>query len=391
MGRGSAVTMCRAELVQEFGMRGGLAFAAVCLMTLQPVLVKLSQEDGKTMYSTYSATLLSEFAKALVSLVMLLSTVGISEVEINWLYMRRYAVPGAVYFVNNNLVFLIQERLDPATFQLVGQMKIVFTGLLFRFVLNRKLTKVQYLAIWQLACGTAVSQIRSSNSERASAAETSAYFGFLLCMFSCLLSALGGIYTEKLLKDKLEDSIHWQNLQLYSWGIAFNMVGTFIHAPDVLTSNRFFEGYNVYTFCGILNNTVMGLTIAAILKYFDNIARVFAHAIAMLVTMLLSVMLFGTEPTMQLVLGIAVVTASALQYHLRAGQTDGNESSEASALEGTRLALLEEANAEDGPACKPLVRAKDGSRRSVGSSVELGEAAPQQAPPPKDGADVGAL
>ncbi|CAK0888666.1 unnamed protein product [Prorocentrum cordatum] len=161
------------------------------------------------MYSTYSATLLSEFAKALVSLVMLLSTVGISEVEINWLYMRRYAVPGAVAvadFVNNNLVFLIQERLDPATFQLVGQMKIVFTGrLLFRFVLHRKLTKVQYLAIWQLACGTAVSQIRSSNSERASAAETSAYFGFLLCMFSCLLSALGGIYTEKLLKDKLED------------------------------------------------------------------------------------------------------------------------------------------------------------------------------------------
>ncbi|CAK0888667.1 unnamed protein product [Prorocentrum cordatum] len=171
------------------------------------------------------------------------------------------------------------------------------------------------------------------------------------------------------------------------------MVGTFIHAPDVLTSNRFFEGYNVYTFCGILNNTVMGLTIAAILKYFDNIARVFAHAIAMLVTMLLSVMLFGTEPTMQLVLGIAVVTASALQYHLRAGQTDGNESSEASALEGTRLALLEERERRGRPGLQApgAGQGPDGSRRSVGSSVELGEAAPQQAPPPKDGADVGAL
>lgn len=370
-------------------MRGGLALAAVCFMTMQPVLVKLSQEDGKTMYSTYSATLLSEFAKAIVSLLMLVSTVDVSTVEVNWSYIRRYAVPGGVYFVNNNLVFLIQERLDPATFQLVGQMKIVFTGLLFRLVLNRKLTKVQYLAIWQLACGTAVSQIPSAGT-RASSVEASAYFGFLLCMFSCLLSALGGIYTEKLLKDKVEDSIHWQNLQLYSWGILFNMVGTFIHAPHVLSKNSFFEGYNVYTFAGILNNTVMGLTIAAILKYFDNIARVFAHAIAMLVTMLLSVMLFGTEPTMQLVLGIAVVTASALQYHLRAVQTDGNDS-EASALEGTRLALLEEASAEDGAACKPLVRAKDGSRRNGGSSVELGETAPQQARPPKDGVAVGAL
>merc|ERR1740121_1621589 len=113
------------------------------------------------------------------------------------------------------------------------------------------------------------------------------------------------------------------------------------------------------TVAGILNNTVMGLTIAAILKYFDNIARVFAHAIAMLVTMLLSIMLFGTEPTMQLVLGIAVVTASALQYHLRPEQPDGNDGE--ATLEGTRLALLEEASAEDGAACEPPAWAKDGA------------------------------
>merc|ERR1740121_725435 len=134
------------------------------------------------------------------------------------------------------------------------------------------------------------------------------------------------------------------------------------------------------TVAGILNNTVMGLTIAAILKYFDNIARVFAHAIAMLVTMLLSVALFGTEPTMQLVLGIAVVTASALQYHLRAGQDDGDDSE----ATGATLALLEEASAEeDGAACRPFVRARGGGG-SPGSSVELSEAAP------KHGAAVGA-
>lgn len=338
-------------MLKEMGLRFFTALAAVVLMTTQPLLVKLSQVDGHTQYSTYIATLLSELAKAVVSLAMLFATVDMSTVEISPRYVLRYAVPGGVYFINNNLVFLIQERLDPATFQLVGQMKIVFTGLLFRFVLDRRLTKVQYLAIWQLACGAAVSQIPKT-SAGAFRAEPSLQ-GFLLCMASCMLSALGGIYTEKLMKDKVQHSIHWQNLQLYSWGIAFNVVGTFIHAPDVLSSNSYFEGFNCWAVAAIANNTIMGLTIAAILKYADNIARVFAHAIAMLVTMILSVFLFGTPPTMQLVLAIAVVTASAFQYHV---QVDAEVPPETLGLDAQRLALLEEASSQDAASCKPLVR-----------------------------------
>merc|ERR1712061_710331 len=53
------------------------------------------------------------------------------------------------------------------------------------------------------------------------------------------------------------------------------------------------------------------------LKYADNIARVYAHASAMLVTMVLSIFLFGQNPTPQLLIAIAVVSASAVQYNLK--------------------------------------------------------------------------
>lgn len=43
----------------------------------------------------------------------------------------------------------------------------------------------------------------------------------------------------------------------------------------------------------ILNNALNGLAISAILKYADNIARVYAHSAAMLTTMVCSVALFG--------------------------------------------------------------------------------------------------
>lgn len=330
---------------------------AICMMTLQPVLMILSQEEGVVKYSTYSANLMSEVSKATVSSVLLCATVDFKTIQPTWLGVLSYSVPGLIYFMNNNLVFRILMSLDATTFQLVGQLKIVFTGLLFRLVLKRKLSEFQYLAIWQLACGTAVSQIPQGGLDRPSSSSAE---GFALCVVSCLLSALGGIYTEKLMKGKAEDSIHWQNLQLYSWGIGFNLIGSIAHAPDMFTRNTLFDGYNAWAVAGITNNTIMGLTISAILKYADNIARVYAHAIAMLITMVLSVLLFGTKPTMQLVLGIMVVTASAIQYHLRSGEP---EYLEAKALDAQKHHLL--MAPEEGAVLVPM---------GAGAKVALAEA-----------------
>eukprot|EP00967_Tisochrysis_lutea_P090531 scaffold129596_cov33-Tisochrysis_lutea.AAC.4 len=54
-----------------------------------------------------------------------------------------YAIPGLIYFINNNCLFFILQEVDPTTFQLLSQMKTIFTGLLFRVFLNRQITPVQ--------------------------------------------------------------------------------------------------------------------------------------------------------------------------------------------------------------------------------------------------------
>lgn len=225
--------------------------------------------------------------------------------------LARFMIPAFIYFVNNNVVFFILKLVDPVTFQLLSQLKTIFTGLLFRLFLQRRLSAIQYTALITLACGTATAQIPSGDSNHGSALG-----GLLLSVLSAFLSSLGGIYSEKLLKDRPSASIHWQNMQLYAWGVLFNALGFAIKDGGSL-ANGWSTGYeNSWAWAVVLCNACNGLAISAVLKFADNIARVYAHAIAMVATMLVSVRLFAAPITPQLVIAIALVGTSTLQYNL---------------------------------------------------------------------------
>jgi UDP-galactose transporter len=258
--------------------------------------------------------------------VLLCTSGGLELVHFSPSEFFQFAIPAAIYCVNNNLVFAILLHVDSTTFQLLSQLKTVFTGLLFRVFLARELSAVQWLAIVQLAGGTATSQIPRC-AGAAGADGGSSYAGLALSIISCVLSAFGGVYSEKLLKDKPKESIHWQNIQLYGWGVALNLGGALLHgrgiggsALDSVAAGRgggFAAGFNGWAWAVVVNNALNGLAISAILKYADNIARVYAHACAMLVTMVLSIFLFGQTPTPQLLIAIGLVGASAVQYNLK--------------------------------------------------------------------------
>merc|ERR550537_2077290 len=75
-------------------------------------------------------------------------------------------------------------------------------------------------------------------------------------------------------------------------------------------------GFNGAAWTVVVCNALNGLAISAVLKYADNIARVYAHAIAMMVTMGVSTQLFHAPITPQLVLAVTLVATSTLQYNL---------------------------------------------------------------------------
>jgi len=206
----------------------------------------------------------------------------------------------------------------------MSSMKTIFTGILFRAFLGRELNVVQWAAIILLSCGTATSQLPDCTTYDDGKHSTSTAIGLGLAVITCLLSAFGGIYSEKLLKDKFTQSIHWQNIQLYTWGIIFNFIGTGMKDSGTMMEGGFFYGYNSFTWLVVLNNAINGLAISAILKYADNIARVYAHAAAMLTTMVLSIFLFGAAPTPQLMIAIVIVSCSTFLYNQKLEVTNGH-------------------------------------------------------------------
>jgi len=301
--------------------------AAATLMSLQPVLVTLSKnKSGGFDYSVPSSTMLSEGLKLALSVVllarqMLSGNLGSVLHEESLAEFFSYMAPSFIYFINNNCIFFILQAVDPTTFQLLSQMKTIFTGLLFRVFLKRHLSAVQYLALVTLACGTACSQLPSGAKQHGYKATLAAgmatpVIGGLLSVLSSLLSACGGIYNEKLLKGRPSTSIHWQNIQMYIWGVAFNALGAWLKDGEAMAAHGILSGFSVSAWAVVLCNALNGLAISAVLKYADNIARVYAHAIAMMITMLVSTQLFKAPITPQLVLAAILVFTSTVQYNL---------------------------------------------------------------------------
>jgi len=233
-----------------------------------------------------------------------------------------YSVPALLYAIQNNIVFLALLYLAPPTFELFSNLKIVTTAIVFYLALRRPLTSIQWTAVLLLFLGTVLGQLPSPSaapcesvgSVDAVGSESAAgqVFGFFLCVIYAVLSAFAGIYTEKLLKGSRQ-SIHLQNMEIYFWSLFVNGAIAAWNGTN-LFSMDFFRGYDTLTWTVILNGALMGQCVSFVMKYADNIVKVFAASLAMLISTLLSFLFFGFVPSPPMLIGCAVVSVSLYLY-----------------------------------------------------------------------------
>ncbi|KAB1998959.1 hypothetical protein ES319_D12G126900v1 [Gossypium barbadense] len=236
----------------------------------------------------------------------------------DWKSVRLFPIPSVIYLIHNNVQFATLMYVDTSTYQIMGNLKIVTTGILFRLFLKKKLSNLQWMAIVLLAVGTTTSQVKGCGEASCDSLFSAPIQGYMLGILSACLSALAGVYTEFLMK-KNNDSLYWQNIQLYTFGSIFNMArlvvddfrGGFEKGP---WWQRLFNGYSITTWLVVLNLGSTGLLVSWLMKYADNIVKVYSTSMAMLLTMVLSVFLFSFKPTLQLFLGIIVCMMSLHMY-----------------------------------------------------------------------------
>jgi drug/metabolite transporter (DMT)-like permease len=287
-------------------------------MTVQPLFTKLSQnEDGTYDYVVLTSVLCTEFVKLAVSLgyyALFVPPQRKTHHSFRAWDIVAFAIPAAVYALNNALVFMIISELRPSAFQILGSFKTVFTLVLFRIVLQRIPTNNQYVAVLLLAAGAAVSRLGSVNKCNGDSSDGGA-LGVVLTLVSCLASSMGGVANEALLKkDGGMHSLSLQNSLLYAFGVVVNSIALFVRNGNDVLTDGFCVGDDLMTVLLIAINALTGLSISAVLKWNDNISRVFAHTGAIVISMTVEMLLFALPASPDLVLAGVIVSGSALIY-----------------------------------------------------------------------------
>ena len=163
-----------------------------------------------------------------------------------------------------------------------------------------------------LTVGSLISQLKDCGD--GGLALTGTTKGYILKTINCTLTSFAGVYCEKFLKHT-NDSIHYQNLQLYFWGVLFAAGTLVVSAVQGSTSaSELWRGHNALSISLIMNYAFVGLATAFVLKYLDNIAKNFAAVSAMFVAAFASHAMFGEEITIHLLIGLAISAMAAELY-----------------------------------------------------------------------------
>jgi UDP-sugar transporter A1/2/3 len=182
------------------------------------------------------------------------------------------SVPAICYFIQNMLLFVAVSYLDPATYQITSQLKILTTALFSVLLLGTRLSISKWATLFMILFGVILVQMQSSTGT--SAESRNSLMGFLAVIFRCSLSGFAGIWFEKALKGN-HASVWLRNIQLS----LFSLVPGIIVACGIIdgaeiASNGFFHGYTRWTWAAVFFESFGGLIVAFVVKYADSILKV---------------------------------------------------------------------------------------------------------------------
>jgi formate hydrogenlyase subunit 3/multisubunit Na+/H+ antiporter MnhD subunit len=109
--------------------------------------------------------------------------------------------------------------MDPATFHVLCNFKILTTALLYRVMLRRVISARRWLALTILGLGSALAAYSAIEGETAqgkhdkenSPSELHVTFtGLLVLAVYCIVSGFAGVYTEKIMRKQMQTSIFEQ-------------------------------------------------------------------------------------------------------------------------------------------------------------------------------------
>ncbi|GJJ68081.1 solute carrier family 35 (UDP-sugar transporter), member A1/2/3 [Entomortierella parvispora] len=328
-----------------------LAVQNSCLI----IVMALAQGPGRKVFYSSTAVFINELVKLVVCTAM---TIRQTIQETGRFYPQDFlnevfggdawklAIPAMLYAIQNNLQYVASHALDPSTFQVTYQLKILTTALFSVMLLNRSLPALKWMSLVMLTAGIALVSVEESNNRHGSKQSTAdqgadgaltgllqeeqrkaaiasapsndrpeVFVGLLAVLVACLLSGLAGVYFEKILKNT-QASIWLRNIQLSFFSLPFSLLAVYLKDGEGVTEQGFFAGYDMLVIAAIACQSAGGLIVAVVVKYADNILKGFATSISIVISAIASVALFGSKIGSIFLLGTTLVLGATYLYSL---------------------------------------------------------------------------
>jgi UDP-galactose transporter len=295
-----------------------LVVSCTFFYSLHGILFNLSREKGGEIpFQVSTIVFLSEVLKLAVAVFMMIYEMGTHPVKVQFSVKETIllGIPGFIYAVNNTLAFRLLNYVDPATFQLLSNMKVITTTVLAWWILTKIFSSIQWGSLAILFIGSSLSTISTEKTSSSFITLGATSTGFIGMIVYCTLSAIAGIVTEYAMKINENTSIHYQNVQMYIFGVIFNLFSCYSEGggdPVVIFTGLTSSWWVLMV---ILNQGLTGLLISAIMKFADNIVKLFCISGAAIVSYILSNLLFGVGFTITWFASAILITLSVYLYN----------------------------------------------------------------------------
>ena len=226
----------------------------------------------------------------------------------------KLCVPSFLYTVQNNLLYLALTNLDAASYQVLYQLKILTTAIFSATMLGRRFSATKWASLVVLTCGVAVVEISgSSGSDTSENKDQNRFVGLMAVLSAACTSGFSGVYFEKILKGS-EVTLWMRNIQMGIFSIVIAFVTAMVQDSAQISQKGFFVGYSPLVLTVITVQAVGGLIVAVVVKYADNVLKVFASSFSILLSCLISALMFDFRPNKSFLVGASLVFLSTVMY-----------------------------------------------------------------------------
>jgi UDP-galactose transporter len=182
-------------------------------------------------------------------------------------------------------------------------------------VLQRKFSRAKWTALIILTIGVAIVQVSGSGDHHThhAAEDHNRLVGLMAVLCAACTSGFSGVYFEKILKGS-QTSLWLRNVQMGLPSIFIAFLTIYGKDSAAVAKNGFLGGYTPIVWTVVTVQAAGGLIVAVVVKYADNVLKVFATSFSIVISCIISAFLFDFRPTFMFLVGASLVVLATVMY-----------------------------------------------------------------------------